>query len=78
LLAQLGETAGGDDDWVVAAPEPLPEEPSAFWAMPPLPEALTGALIAPPNRPLCCVGLARFRSGAAKLRRWKVWSRCTQ
>lgn len=47
LLAQLGETAGGDDDWVVAAPEPLPEEPSTFWAMPPLPEALTGALIAP-------------------------------
>ncbi|MER2526423.1 MAG: SWIM zinc finger family protein [Candidatus Competibacter denitrificans] len=47
LLAQLGETADGDDDWVVAAPEPLPEEPSTFWAMPPLPEALTGALIAP-------------------------------
>jgi len=48
LLAQLGETAGaeGDED-AAAEPEPLPEQPSAFWTMPPLPENATGALAAP-------------------------------
>jgi len=47
LLAQLGETAGADDGWVPAEPEPLPEDPLAFWTLPPLPETVTGPLIAP-------------------------------
>jgi uncharacterized Zn finger protein len=46
LLAQLGEVVGDDEGWSPAEPEPLPEDPLAFWAMPPLPEALAGPLIA--------------------------------
>ena len=47
LLAQLGEVAGNDDGWPPAEPEPLPDNPLAFWTMPPLPETVTGPLIAP-------------------------------
>jgi uncharacterized Zn finger protein len=47
LLAQLGEEATDDEGWPPAEPEPLPEDPSAFWTMPPLPETLVGSLIAP-------------------------------
>ena len=46
LLAQLGEVVG-DDDWALGEPEPLPEDPMAFWTLPPLPETITGPLIAP-------------------------------
>ncbi|MBK8184350.1 MAG: SWIM zinc finger family protein [Candidatus Competibacteraceae bacterium] len=63
LLAHLSETAGaeGDED-AAAEPEPLPEQPSAFWTMSPLPENATGALAAPRNPPPCCGVSARFRS----------------
>ena len=47
LLAQLGEVASDDEGWPPAEPEPLPEDPSVFWAMPPLPETLAGPLLAP-------------------------------
>ncbi|MCC8999765.1 MAG: SWIM zinc finger family protein [Candidatus Contendobacter sp.] len=47
LLAQLGEEATDDEGWPPAGPEPLPEDPSAFWTMPPLPETPVGSLIAP-------------------------------
>jgi uncharacterized Zn finger protein len=47
LLAQLGEVAGNDDGWSPAEPEPLPEDPLAFWTLPPLPETVTGPMIAP-------------------------------
>ncbi len=47
LLAQLGEVVGDGDGWPLAEPEPLPEEPLAFWKLPPLPETITGSLIAP-------------------------------
>ena len=47
LLAQLGEAASDDEGWPPAEPEPLPEDPSVFWAMPPLPETLAGPLLAP-------------------------------
>ena len=45
LLAQLGEAVGEDES--PAQPEPLPEDPAMFWVMPPLPEMLTGPLLAP-------------------------------
>jgi len=47
LLAQLGEVVSDDEGWTPAEPEPLPEDPSIFWAMPPLPEMLAGPLLAP-------------------------------
>lgn len=47
LLAQLGEAAGDVDGWALAEPEPLPEDPQAFWTLPPLLEVVTGPLIAP-------------------------------
>jgi len=47
LLAQLGEVAGDEEGWSLAEPEPLPEDPPAFWTLPPLPETVTGPLIAP-------------------------------
>ena len=47
LLAQLGEAVGEDEGWSPAEPEPLPEDPATFWAMPPLPEMLAGPLLAP-------------------------------
>ncbi|HRD66096.1 MAG TPA: SWIM zinc finger family protein [Candidatus Competibacter sp.] len=49
LLAQLGEAVGDDESWSQSEPEPLPDDPSAFWAMPPLPESLAGSLLAPPK-----------------------------
>lgn len=47
LLAQLGEMAGDDDGWPLAEPEPLPEEPLAFWSLSLLPETVAGPLMAP-------------------------------
>lgn len=47
LLAQLGEVAGDDDGWPLAEPEPLPEDPLIFWAVPLLLETATGPLVAP-------------------------------
>lgn len=47
LLAQLGEVTSDDEGWTLPEPEPLPEDPLAFWAMPLLPETLVGSLIAP-------------------------------
>lgn len=47
LLAQLGEAVGEDEGWSPAEPEPLPEDPATFWAMPPLPESLAGPLLPP-------------------------------
>ena len=47
LLAQLGEAVGDDEGWSPAEPDPLPEDPATFWAMPPLPEMLAGPLLAP-------------------------------
>ena len=47
LLAQLGEAVGDDEGWSPAEPEPLPDDPATFWAMPPLPEMLAGPLLAP-------------------------------
>lgn len=49
LLAQLGEAASDDEGWTQSAPEPLSDDPSAFWIMPPLPEPLSGPLLAPPK-----------------------------
>lgn len=47
LLAQLGETVDEDEGERVLTSEPLAEDPAAFWSMPPLPENITGVLLAP-------------------------------
>jgi uncharacterized Zn finger protein len=47
LLAQLGEAVSDDEGWRPAEPAPLPDDPLAFWTMPPLPETLAGPLLAP-------------------------------
>ena len=47
LLAQLGEAVGDDEGWTQSEPEPLSDDPSVFWAMPPLPGLLAGPLLAP-------------------------------
>ena len=47
LLAQLGQNMDEEKLEAASEPESLPEDPATFWAMPPLPENQTAALIAP-------------------------------
>jgi uncharacterized Zn finger protein len=47
LLAQLGQVETDDDGWAPAKPEPLPEDPQTFWALPPVPATLAGSLHSP-------------------------------
>ncbi len=69
LLAQLGQVETDDDGWAPAEPEPLPEDPQAFWTLSPLPATLVGPLHSPtaPAALLRRVGPFPFWRGEASL-----------